>query len=281
MKIVYSYWDTGNGLKKPGNWFNTQFMLSSMVMSVLNSYKHYGRVEMVTDSASKVWIEKLGLPFESIRTDLDELQKYDKGSWALGKIKAYSIQEEPFLHVDLDVILFEPLSQKLVNNDLYVQNFEPFHIDAYHKTYMPYIELIEDLGTDLPIGFHDKKQAVNLGIYGCNNLEFNKLYCDSVFRFIENNEKKFKSIVPLHKLCVIWEQYFWAVIADKLKMSIGTIIDPHYKLASEKGYFHLLIDKYKKDIADNFYEHVKTIYPEYYQLINKLLEFEKIEIHEK
>ncbi|MHC0445876.1 DUF6734 family protein [Flavobacterium sp. 3-218] len=277
MKVVYSYWDTGDGLKKPSNWFSSRLMLSSMVISVLNSYKHYGRVEMVTDSASKIWIEKLGLPFESIKTDLDELEKYDKGSWALGKIKAYSIQKEPFLHVDLDVILFEPFSQKLLNHDLYVQNFEPFSMDNYNKTYVPYIDLLENHGTNLPIGFSDKKHAVNLGIYGCNNLEFNKLFCNSVFNFIDNNEQKFKSLVPLHKLCVVWEQYFWALIADKLKMSIGTIIDPQYKLASETGYFHLLIDKYKEEIATSFNEHVKNIYPNYYQSIEELLKFDKKE----
>ncbi|WP_294962355.1 DUF6734 family protein [uncultured Flavobacterium sp.] len=271
MKIVYSYWNTGSGLQKPSNWFSSKLMLSSMVISVLNSYKHYGRVEMVTDSVSKIWIEKLGLPFESIKTDLDELQKYDKGSWALGKIKAYSIQKEPFLHVDLDVILFEPFSKKLITNDLYVQNIEPFHIDTYHKTYMPYIEMLENLGTDLPFGFSNKKQAVNLGIYGCNNLEFNKLFCDSVFTFMDHNEKKFKSLVPLHKLCVVWEQYFWAVIADQLKMTVGTIIDPHYKLATENGYTHLLVDKYKEGVADNFSEYVKNEYPHYYQSIEEVL----------
>lgn len=271
MKVVYSYWDTGKGLQNPGNWFNSRLMLSSMIVSVLNSHKHYGRVEMVTDSASKLWIEKLGLPFECIKTDLDELDKYDKNSWALGKIKAYSIQKEPFMHVDLDVILFEAFSDKLVNNELYVQNFEPFSIDTYSKTYMPYIELLAKNGKDLPIGFHDTKHALNLGIYGCNNLEFNKLFCDSVFTFIDNNEEYFKACVPLDKLCVIWEQFFCAVIADKMQLSIGTVIDPAYILATESGYTHLLIDKYNENVANNFNEYVKTTYPEYHKAINELL----------
>lgn len=276
MKVVYSYWDTGKGLQNPGNWFNSRLMLSSMVISVLNSYKHYGRVEMVTDSRSKLWIEKLGLPFESIKTDLDQLDKYDKGSWALGKIKAYSIQEEPFMHVDLDVILFEPFSDRLINNDLYVQNFEPFNIDTYNKSYMSYIDLLARNGKNLPIGFHDRKHALNLGIYGCNNLYFNKLYCDSVFAFIDNNEQYFKSCVPLHKLCVVWEQYFCAVIADKMKLSIGTIISPDYILATESGYTHLLIDKYNKEVANNFNGYIKTTYPEYYELINELLKLNNV-----
>lgn len=271
MKVVYSYWDTGKGLQNPGNWFNSRLMLSSMVISVLNSHKHYGRVEMVTDSRSKLRIEKLGLPFESIKTDLDELHKYDKNSWALGKIKAYSIQEEPFMHVDLDVILFEAFSEKFVTNELYVQNFEPFSIDTYSKTYTPYLNLLANNGKDLPIGFHDTKHALNLGIYGCNNLEFNKLFCDSVFTFIDNNEEYFKVRVPLDKLCVVWEQFFCAAIADKMKLSIGTILDPAYIVATESGYTHLLIDKYNENVANNFNEHVKTTYPEYHEAINELL----------
>lgn len=271
MKVVYSYWETGNGLERPSNWFNSRFMLSSMVISVLNSYKNYGRVEMITDSHSKLWIEKLGLPFESIKTDLDELNKYDKNSWALGKIKAYSIQQEPFMHVDLDVILFEKFSTKFTSNELYVQNFEPFNIETYKTTYMRYIKMLELQGTNLPIGFYDKQRALNLGIYGCNNLELNKLFCNSVFKFMDSNENYFKTLVPLNKLCVVWEQYFCAVIADRMGLSIGTIIDPGYKLVTESGYTHLLADKYKENVADNFNEFVKISYPEYFESINMLL----------
>lgn len=271
MKVVYSYWETGDGLKKPGNWLNSRFMLSSMVISVLNSYKHYGRVEMVTDTRSKLWIEKLGLPFESIKTDLDELDRYDKNSWALGKIKAYSIQNEPFMHVDLDVILYETLSDKLVSNELYVQNLEPFTTAPYNKTYLPYIDLLKKHGENLPIGFYDTKHALNLGIYGCNNLNFNNLFCDSVFTFINNNERYFKTRVPLDKLCVIWEQYFCAVIADKMGLSIGTVIDPYYESPTESGYTHLLINKYNEKVAENFNDHIKIIYPQFYKSINELL----------
>lgn len=272
MKIVYSYWETGNGLERPSNWFSSRFMLSSMVISVLHSYKHYGRVEMVTDSRSKLWIEKLGLPFESIKTDLDELHnKYDKQSWAMGKIKAYSIQDEPFMHVDLDVILFEKLSTKFTSNELYVQNFEPFNIEVYNSNYIPYIEMLEVQSDNLPMGFYDKQRALNLGVYGCNNLEFNKLFYDSVFKFMDSNESYLKAFVPLDKLCVVWEQYFCAVIADRMGLSIGTIIDPGYKLATESGYTHLLVDKYKENVANNFNQFVKISYPQYYEAINELL----------
>lgn len=136
---------------------------------------------------------------------------------------------------------------------------------------MHYIELLELQGHNLPIGFNDKKHALNLGVYGCNNLEFNKLFCDSVFKFMDTNEEYFKTRVPLNKLCVVWEQYFCAVIADKMQLSIGTIIDPHYKLATESGYTHLLVDKYNEKVANNFNEYVKVTYPEYHESINELL----------
>lgn len=272
MKVVYSYWETGNGLRKPSNWFNSKLMLSSIVISVLNSYKHYGRVEMVTDSRSKLWIEKLGLPFESIKTNLDELHhKYDKQSWALSKIKAYSIQKEPFMHVDLDVILFEKLSNKLISNELYVQNFEPFNIKAYNTTYIPYIEILENQANNLPLGFHDKKRALSLGVYGCNNLDFNKLFCDSVFKFMDHNEKHLKTLVPLHKLCIVWEQYFCAVIADRMGLSVGTILDSSYHVTTKSAYTHLLSDKYDQRVADNFNEQVKSSYPKHHERINELL----------
>lgn len=86
--------------------------------------KHFDEVELVTDSVSWIEIEKLRLPFTSVKTTLDNIPDTFKGFWALGKLYAYAVQDKPFIHIDNDVILWEKLPDWALNAPLLVQQEE-------------------------------------------------------------------------------------------------------------------------------------------------------------
>lgn len=275
MKIVYSFW--GDAVN-PTHWCSSRFMITSFVLSVLQSHKLYGRVEVVTDSINKIWIEKLNLPLEKISTELDEIDHYDRESWSLGKIKAYQIQEEPFMHVDIDVIMYNKFSDDFFNCDIGVQEFELFTneerlsvYDYYIKTSIKYIE-----EENLPMGFLDGKRSMNMGVYYCNNIEFNKLYCSEVFRFLDNSLEILKDKLPLNKFCLTWEQYICTCIADLKNLKINEVYHKFDCYKSQSGYVHLLTYKQNKDVANNFNDIIKWLYPEYTETINNVINFLKI-----
>ncbi len=273
MKAIYSYWDTGDGLKSATNWYSTEFMLSFMVVSVLNTKKNFSKIEMITDSKSKIWIEKLNLPFDKISTELDEIDgKYSKNSWAVGKIKAYSIQNEPFIHIDLDVILFNGLSKSLLSKDVIIQNYEYLKNDIWSKFYLPFVDIIESNCSDLPENFSEKYRAFNMGIYGCNNLEVNKIYCDTVFNFLDKYEKSLYEKLILDKICVVWEQYFCDLICSSHKLNVGVVLDVVTNEVNEGGYIHLMSNKSDKNVGESYINLVKSELPDYYRRIRNLLD---------
>ncbi|MCA9748506.1 MAG: hypothetical protein KC414_05330 [Romboutsia sp.] len=67
MKAVYSHWDvTGTGFGR--NWSSPKFFLYSLVNSVHQSKKIFGKVEMVTNSECVALFEKLELPFDKMNS---------------------------------------------------------------------------------------------------------------------------------------------------------------------------------------------------------------------
>lgn len=58
-------------------------------------------------SASKVFIDKLKLPYDEVFIVLDPLRSYPSELWSLSKITAYGMLSEPFLHVDGDILFFD------------------------------------------------------------------------------------------------------------------------------------------------------------------------------
>ena len=112
MKFVYSnICLTDNPLLSCNKWLNVEFYLNTIVLSVLQTKKLYkdNTIEFIGDKASIELFNKLNLPFDVIKNDLESIKSYPKDFWALGKIKAYQLQTENFIHLDTDVILRKKL----------------------------------------------------------------------------------------------------------------------------------------------------------------------------
>ena len=93
IKFVYSnICLTDNPLFSCNNWLNVDFYLSTIVLSILQTKKLYkdSTIEFIGDRASIELFNKLNLPFDVIKDDLETIKSYPKDFWALGKI---------FLHI--------------------------------------------------------------------------------------------------------------------------------------------------------------------------------------
>jgi hypothetical protein len=76
------------------------------VLSWQTASQHYPNTCLITDSdGAKILVDQLGLQFASVSTVLDDLANEDPAWWSLGKLYAYSLQQEPFVHIDSDVYL--------------------------------------------------------------------------------------------------------------------------------------------------------------------------------
>ena len=116
MKIVQSFWSGNKDCLKEGyGWLNPIYHYASWILSCNQLRKYYDDVILITDRAGyDVLINKLHLPYTDVIVCLDELlSKYNSNLWALAKIKAYSILDEPFIHVDGDVFVWDRFDSRV------------------------------------------------------------------------------------------------------------------------------------------------------------------------
>ena len=104
-------------------------------LSCLNAKKIYGNIELYTDTVGKkILIDKLNLPYDRVHLVFDNndfMDSLPNELWAISKIYTYSLQNEPFIHVDGDFILWENLD---FQKDITCQNLE-LNFDLYKDIY--------------------------------------------------------------------------------------------------------------------------------------------------
>jgi hypothetical protein len=110
MKAVWTYWSRPAESGRSTPWRTQLHHFLAWGLSLHAARKHYPETVLVTDrNGKKLLIEKLGLPFAHVSTELDRLRDVDPGWWALGKLVSYSMQPQPFIHIDTDAFLWKRL----------------------------------------------------------------------------------------------------------------------------------------------------------------------------
>jgi hypothetical protein len=262
-KAVFSFYNNENNLFKMVNWSSPKHAMHSFILSVQFAARYFNKIELITDSQSAIFFKKLDLPFTSIRTDFDDLKGYPSYLWALGKIKAYQLQEEPFIHIDFDVLLTKPLPEHFLKAAIGFQNLEDkqWFKDIYEAQY----KYVRKEGKTL--GLFNHKSAYNCGIYLCNNLDYNKAYCKNAFNFVDANlalmHKKFDGL-----FCVVFEQYIAASTALKMNIQPLFLSYPYTPQDfNNLGYVHLWGAKKQTAVAEKLNDVAKFLYPKNYNLL--------------
>lgn len=263
QKAVYSFYDKENPFK---HWVDERQFLAVLTHSVHQSAKYFKKVQLVTDSKNAEYLKKLQLPFTSITTDLDELEHYPKELWALGKIKAYQIQEEPFIHFDNDAFLTKNLSKKTLEAEVIIQSEEknesPF--DFF------YSKIINNLNIDeVKITSNQQILALNTSIYGTNDLIFNKIYTNKAFDLVNKNLEKFINYEQKNNgftSNAIFEQFLLNELCNTYNIK--------YKIISTKEHTHLANNKKERKTYHNFLNLLEIQYPRQYFICKDLLKID-------
>ena len=284
MKIIQTFWTAGQDPLKHGfGWAHPEYNLMSWALSCLSLREHYDEVELYTDSAGyHILIKVLQLPYTKTHVIFDDFQCLPH-HWALSKIKTYSLQTEPFLHIDGDIYLPRPLPERVLNAPLVAQNREIG--TGYYKNMMNRILEFPDIHLPNYIvnGLSEESIAsYNMGIFGGNNTLFINDYCREVFSFMDENSMNDKEHERSHVDCnVFFEQVIFAVYSDlhhKFVYSVlgKPMIDEGYmgkdfcalKDYEEKQFFHILGGHKRNKGINNMLERTLIrLYPSYYKRI--------------
>ncbi len=299
MKIVQSLWtnphrrknDTNkHARKEEGGWTHKKYNYLSWILSCMKLKSFYNEVELVTDTkGASLLVDKLKLPYTSVDCSMENIKDFDLDLWALGKIHAYSKQNNPFLHVDGDVFIWEKFDENIATAQLTCQHIE---IDA--AIYGEILEVVYETFDYVPeylrnIDTNNFVPAANAGVFGGVNLSFFKEYIEEVHRFISKNKKQINNLEKgfYHLFNCVYEQCLFYFLAEAKNIPISPVFKGNLTQRDMTFYFDDVPKKTnyvhsfgvsKKDPWMYKYLEltVKNTYPEqYYNLIN-LLETNKL-----
>ncbi|WP_298518244.1 DUF6734 family protein [uncultured Kordia sp.] len=293
MKIVHSFWSkpilqsSRSKNSSIAGWPHMKYFLMSWTLSCLTFKKVYHTIELITDAKGKeILVDKLQLPYDSVQVTLDALNHYPKNLWALGKIHAYALQDEPFIHVDGDVFIWERFNSKIENAELIGQHVD---IDT-GANYKSSIQMLREHGLTLPkvIETDLKEQPIikasNAGIIGGNNVDFFKEFADQAFWFIDSNKQKIDVSIVGSSFAIIYEQFLYSAMAREKNIKVQHYIkenetirmdltDFMRKYQHHEKFVHLFAaGKTKFASCRELEMQLLTEYPEYHAKVMKLID---------
>lgn len=242
MNVYMSFWTKG--------FRSDQLDINFWKLSFALAKKHYKKVHLVTDKKGSELLKDL--PFESISLDLNDLDDINSGKvWSLGKIYTYyKIAEKgPFLHLDSDVLLWEPLPVDLLNSEIFTQSldfdlYEDYSIKKFNRQYDLNFLKVMGLGF-IPDPWQElidnKKeiQIYNVGIFGGQNTNFIKGYAEFALNMIKN--EKYKKLFE--------SDYHHSLYGDAILANSCCLEQLNLSLFNEK-YYNLKINTLLKDMSD-------------------------------
>jgi hypothetical protein len=122
MRAVWSFWSRPQAAQTARQWCTPLHHWLAWGLSLAAARRHYPDTVLVTDTPGKKFlVDTLGLEFAEVVTELDRIAAADPQWWALGKLIAYSLQDQPFVHIDTDAFLWKPLPAHVAEAHVFAQ----------------------------------------------------------------------------------------------------------------------------------------------------------------
>jgi hypothetical protein len=273
------------------------------------SISNFYELHLVTDTNGKKIIDKLGLPYTEISTDLDEIKEQPVNFWAYPKFITYKkyLDTCNFIHFDNDVVINRNFNFDccLTQNNEILSHPQLINIQKYELDIR-----CKKLGIKLEIPLDDVKNIYNVGVIGFKNklmlnhyINFNlQLYGDyyetlkdqdyhtmKLF-FIYTEQMVLDRIVGQDSIKTVFNEYFdeahtyesieqtrlryeFDINHDYNSTDIDEIYPHNLFRMTETKYCHFFSDfKFNDKIYDHVNFYLKYMYPEKFQIIKKVID---------
>jgi hypothetical protein len=206
--------------------------------------------------------------------------------WIYGKIKAHTLMNEPYIHVDGDVLLINDIDQKSFSNaGVVVQQVENHKIlPTFNKNYLSSLPIFEKVLPEINWNKYGLV-AYNCGVVGFTNMKLQKKYAEGVQEILQklSSYSDFKNVREKYAgMFLIAEQsYLYLLLQDENIAPLEVLehqklmdADDSWvamnKIAQKKGYIHLWASsKYRNDVIEKIRKRIKRMFPEYYHILEK------------
>ena len=295
MRAVWSFWSRPFQAYYASNWCKRLHHLLAWGLSVQTASRYYSDSVLITDRpGKKLLVDQLGLQFAEVSTELERLRMADPGWWALGKLVAYSLQDQPFVHLDSDVFLWKRLPRHLLESPVVTQYPEGFYDGNSHYRPQDIEWAFSQQGLKLPLEWEWTRQnrehfpAENCGILGGAHVEFLRYYAQTALDLALGPRNAAAWALLHDKRCynIVLEQFFLSACAEfhgshpaspfrgvrisRLFNSWEEAFDPNY--AARIGFTHLVAGaKSHPAVARRLEERVCRENPAYFRRCEQVL----------
>jgi len=292
MRAVWSFWSRPYVATKGWPWANPLHHLLAWGLSVSAARRHYPDTALVTDLAGRrLLVDTLGLRFASVSTELERLNQADPEWWALGKLVAYSIQDRPFVHIDTDVFLWNPLPPDVAEAEVLAQCPE-YHHRNDERGLREIGNAFSECGSSLPVEWEwavsredTFLREENCGILGGCRVDFLRHYGRTAAGLILQPENAAAWRRVRQKSNMALEQFFLSACVDFHRYHPGSpyrgvhvkylfptwadAFNPNW--STRAGYTHLLGDaKSSPVVGRRLEERIRREDPEYFHQCEKV-----------
>ena len=190
MKAIQSFWILP-GDKSAGSWISKRYEFISWSLSFILLKKNFGQVALNANrEGAKMLTEVLGLSYDEVKTDLEEITGVIKKVWGLGKMYTYANQDEPFVHADGDVFWFNIPGEDFFRSEVIAQNIEMDEV-AYKNIWLNSHKYAQNLPAYMHTPYSRLAMAANTGITGGTDYQTFKTFYNDALAFTETNSDLF------------------------------------------------------------------------------------------
>lgn len=277
MKYIHSLWSRDlDNIDYLLNNFNN-YLLSALLVK-----KHGHKIELYCDKKSYD-IYSL-IPYDKINIINYNNDGISNNYWVWGKIKPQLLLNEPYIHIDGDVFLFNDVinNNDFNNSDLVVQSIENNKTvgNGFNRFYIesknPFINY-DKYGVDWD---RYDKWAYNCGVIGFNNIEFKNKYCEKVRDLLKtlSNDSNFIFNDSYSSVHILSEQtlLYYLVKENRKKPLVIIPYDDNKttdyiwesEIPKNIGYCHMWSGtKYSINIRKKIRNKIINLFPEYKHII--------------
>jgi hypothetical protein len=239
--------------------------------------RHFTSLALYTDDeGARLLIDELGLAFDHISVSLNSLNSADSDWWMQGKLLTYSQQQEPFVHIDSDVYLFNPLPARITSAPVLAQNPEPVNeFSPWYDAEACATAILAHGNGCIPEEWTwyqtltSEQHAACCGIFGGHQLDFIRHYSSMVLRLLQDNRHAFDHLSEKRELNAFFEQYMLAACAKYHQVTIEYLFDGCEQAISgapAAGFTHLMgASKRDPNLAARVERRVAREWPEAYE----------------
>lgn len=232
------------------------------------------------DSVIDLLINKFRLPYDKFFI-LENIPQDREKYYCWPKIEVYKLQEEPFIHIDNDIFIWEPLPDTILCANLVAQ-----HKENDSKFYIRILNHLRNSNVILPNVIEkylteDYVISYNAGLIGGNNVSFFKEYTKEIDAFLDQNRIALETISQMFLLNVVFEQWMYYALTTKTNQNVqtyykDTVVDflltgtrePYLAIEGKNAkYLHLM--DYKRQYSCNrlVVRNMLEEFPEYFNRI--------------